>query len=317
MTFAIRRLQVQLQLNGTTFDSSGNDTLTIEGLRMTCTVTAYSGAGGSFQSNVQISIRGMLASDMSKLSTLGFASSVYKQNAINVYAGDDNAGMSLIFSGGIMSCNIDYNQMPDVSVEIVAFATANGQFSKIAASSFKGSVSAASMLQAICASATPPINFVNNGVTAKLENHAVAGTAEDQIREICKAVNCYRVLTPGNPQTLTIWPQGATIDDTVLDVNAENGMVGYPMYNVRGLDVVCEFNPNIRTGTQVKLSTSIAPPPAIPGSAAALRASSFGGVPGASGTYKVYSVVHDLSSEVPGGPWFTHIGLSGQNFNGQ
>jgi len=304
MSLVTRDIQVKLALNGDTFDGS-SDTLTLSGLRCRVKTLSYSGSVSSFNSQVQLRISGMLDRDMAKLSTLGFQDAIYTKNSIQVLAGDSEMGMTQIFSGSITSGLVDYNAMPDVGVDIIAFAGMNEQLTPIAASSYKGTMDVATMVQGICASVG--LQFVNHGVTQKLMNHACGGTAIDQIRDICLAAG---VLCLIKEKTVNIWPEGKALDETPILLSAATGLVGYPRYVLNGgLNVTSIFNPQIVVGGLVQTVSSIPKPgpgaPKINGQPA----------PGATGIYYVWSVEHELASQDPKGPWFTHAHMSVNNFN--
>lgn len=303
MSLVERRIDIKIALDGDTFDGS-NNALTLRGLRSTCQIKSYSGTAGTFASQLQMRINGMYGQDMAKLSTLGYTSGLYKRNLVSIFAGDDVNGMTQVFSGGITYGNVDYNSMPDVGVDIIASALANMQFDSIAASSYQGSMNVATMLEGIARSAG--LGFQNNGVTAKLSNHAVSGTANDQIRDICNAAGVIPYIENGK---LYIWPAGSTRDDTVVEIGPSNGLVGYPRYIVGGVEVTTLFNPEIQIGRRVKINSSIPPPSKNSPTNMGIP------LPGASGTFYAWSIDHDLSAQVPGGPWFSTIKLGANAFN--
>lgn len=291
MTFAARNITVQLQLNGDTFDEGG-DSLQLQNMRCRATIQSTIGGATPFAGQMQLQIWGMTASDMAKLSTLGFSSGLFNRNRIVVMAGDNVNGMTQVFSGSIYSASIDYNAMPDVCVEIEAYSQLPWKLQRIAATSQAGSVSVATLLQAIAASCSPPLAFVDKGVTSTISNPAYSGTPYDQISSICQDVACNYDIIDG---TLTIWPFGQVRDDVTLSTSSDNGMVGYPMYTGQGVDVVMEFNPQAQLGRKLVINTSIPKP----------GASNPPVIVGLPGTFYIYEVTHDLAAELPNGPWFT------------
>lgn len=290
MTFVRRDITIQLQLNGDKFDEGG-DTLVLKGVRCRATTQSTIGGATPFTGQMQMQIWGMTGSDMAKLSTLGLASGTYNKNLIQVMAGDSVSGMSLLFSGGIFSAYVDYNAMPDVCVEISAYASLPWQTQRIAASSAAGSVSIADLLQAIAANCSPALAFVNKGVTAVLANPAYQGSPSDQISSICQDALCNYEIVDG---TLTIWPWGKIKDDVTITTGSSSGMVGYPMYNAQGIDVIMEYSPQVQLGRKLTINTSVPKPGA-----------SNPPIAGLPGTFYIYEVVHDLAAELPNGPWFT------------
>lgn len=306
--FAARDLQVQLALNGSTFDGT-NDVLTLRGLRAWATVQATCGGATPFMSQAQIRLDGLLGSDMAQLSTLGLTSGYYTKNAIQVAAvttqPNGTSSSTIVFAGSIFGAFVDYNSQPLVGVVLSCSSTFAAQLPGLAPSSYKGSVAAASMLSAICAAANPPLQFVNNGVTAVLSNHAVGGSAMDQIVDICLATLTNYTI---ENQVLTIWPQGQTRDATIITVSPSTGLKGYPMYSAQGVDVEMEFNPDVALGRQMTVQSSIpAPGPNAP------TAPDGTNPIGANGTFYIYDVTHELSSNVPDGPWFTKAKLGTSN----
>jgi hypothetical protein len=297
MTFVKRSLLFEIQLQGDTFDSGGN-TLTLEGIRSRVTVQSWSGGNTAYGGHAVMQIWGMSPSDMAKISILGFDASRMGQNSITVLAGDDVTGnYSEVFSGNIFAAEIDYNSMPDVSITLTCSATLGQQVQPMPATSAPGSVNVATLLQSICAAANPPIQFTNNGVTAVLSNPAFAGSAKQQISQICIAAGIPYKMEPAN--TLTIWPRDKSVDGVTVQMDPAQGMVGYPRYSGLGLEVTMEFNPSLALGRQMTLSEPTSPSSGLPYP-----------VPGMPGTFWINGIAHDLSAELPGGPWFSIASLS-------
>lgn len=303
MSFTKRGLRYVIELNkGGLADSSdqatfdgGADKLDVRGLRSVASIQSVVGGDTAFGGSALLQLWGMKPSDMAQLSTLGFNMSRYNKNKITVYAydlGSENSQVE-VFTGGIFTARINYNAMPDVSLELECSATIGVQTQSVAGTSVQGSGDVAAMLHGICAACDPPLTLVNNGVTAKLANHAVGGSAFAQITDICCAAGVPHKFA-GN--TLTIWPNGTNVDGVVVTTGPENGMVGYPEYTQMGLDVTMEFNPEVQPGRQLQILKSTAANN-LP-------------VPGVPGTFWINMVAHELSSEMPDGPWFTHASVS-------
>ena len=307
MSFVARDITVQLSLAPTngTFDGQ-NNTLYLTGLRIRCTINATVGGATPFQGQMQCRIEGMRNEDMAQLSTLGLTNGYYTKNLITVFAGDMINGMSMVFTGSIFAAIVDYNSQPEVGIEISASNTLSSQIPPTGPSGFKGNVSVATMLQQICAANNPPLNFVNNGVTASLNNHSVGNSGANQIADICLAVP---INYDQSNETLTIWPIDGTRDNTPpIEIDSNSGMVGYPQYSAQGIDISMEFNPNVILGRQMTVTSSIP----TPGPNAPIAPA--GNVPiGASGTFWIYDVVHELHAQVPNGPWFTKAKLGTVN----
>jgi hypothetical protein len=303
MSFTKRGLRYVIELNkGGLADSNdqarfdgGADKLDIRGIRSVASIQSVVGGDTAFGGSALLQLWGMKPSDMAQLSTLGFNMSRYNKNKITVYAydiGGENNQVE-VFTGGIFTARINYNAMPDVSLELECSATIGVQTQSVAGTSGPGAMDVATMLQGICAACDPPLTLVNTGVTAKLANPAHSGSAFDQINGICCAVGVpYKI----QGDTLTIWPNGTNVDGVTVTTGPENGMVGYPEYTQMGLDVTMAFNPEVQPGRQLKILKSTAAND-LP-------------VPGVPGTFWINIAAHELSSEMPEGPWFTHASVS-------
>lgn len=306
MTFAKRGLSFTFRLNAGDaqqgrvsnyqFDN-GATKLTLNGLRSRVTCQSCIGGDTAFVGQALIQIWGMKPEDMAQLSILGFDLAKTGENTLSISAyGEGQANEVVVFSGGIFSAHINYNAMPDVSLELECYSSFNEQVRAIPGTSVRGAGDVATMLQGICAASNPPVTFVNHGVTAKLANPAYAGSQEQQISGICCDAGIPHTLHGG---TLTIWPNGTNIDGVVIQTGPEMGLVGYPEYTLNGLDVTMEFNPEVQLGRQLSINNAVAdwskPAPVVPG------------VPG---TFWINTVTHDLSCELPDGPWYTHASVS-------
>jgi hypothetical protein len=188
-----------------------------------------------------------------------------------------------------MQARLNYNATPDVSMEIDCYGAGDQQTQAIPATSVQGDGDVVTMLQSICAACDPPVKLVNKGISAKLSNPAYAGSAEQQIRSICLDSSTAYTLQGG---VLTIWDGNKNIDGVTIKVGPDSGMVGYPEYSLMGFDVTTGFSQEIQVGRQLSMQKSN-DPNALP-------------VPGIPGTYFIRMVEHELSSEMPDGPWFTH-----------
>ena len=313
MSFAKRGLSFTIRLNagdeqqGQTsnyqFDN-GATALTLRGLRSRVTCQSCIGGDTAFVGQGLIQIWGMKPEDMAQLSTLGFDQNKFGKNTVSISAyGVGQANEVVVFSGGIFSAHINYNAMPDVCLEMECWATMNLQTQPVPATSAKGSSDVAAMLQGICAACNPPLTFVNNGVSAVLANHACAGSPAQQIEDICTAAGIPYLISDG---TLYVWPKDQSRDGVVIQTGPEMGLVGFPEYTMFGLDVTMEFNPQVQLGRQLSINNAVAD-----------WSKSAPVVPGVPGTFWINTVTHDLSCELPDGPWYTHASVSNQQVVGR
>jgi hypothetical protein len=152
------------------------------------------------------------------------------------------------------------------------------------ASTFPGSVDAAEVLQQLAGQAG--LNFVNNGVSVQLSKPYYSGAIRTQIQECIEDAGISGIIDDG---TLTIWPGNGARAGSVPLISPETGMVGYPTYTGTGIVVNTMFNPNVLSGAEVEVKSSL---------------------PQACGHWNVVTLVHDLESEVPNGKWFTQMQLA-------
>lgn len=300
MSFTKRGLSFVITLgDGGSGFSGGASTLSLAGLRSRVTAQSCIGGDTAFAGHAMIQIWGMKPEDMARLSILGFDQAKIGKNSITASAYDIGQGNDVtVFAGGIFNARINYNAMPDVSLELDCWASIDEQTQAIPATSAQGSTDVSALLQGICAACSPPLTFVNHNVTAVLSNHAVAGSPAQQIEDICVAAGVCYSLQGG---TLTIWPKDQSTDGVIVTTGPGMGLVGYPEYSMVGIDVAMEFNPEVQLGRQLTINTG----PNVPV------------VPGLPGTFWINIVSHDLSCELPGGPWFTHASVSNQQIVGR
>ena len=306
MGFVKRHLKYVIKLNSGSFDlpinsketfDDGSTVLTLDGLRSVASIQTVQGGLSPFVGRGLIQLWGMKPSNMAKLSTLGFDIARMGKNALWVFAynGDDSSNATQVFAGTIQTARLNYNAMPDVLLELDCYGAGDQQTQAIPGTSVQGDGDVATMLQGICAACNPPVTFVNKGVTAKLVNHAVGGSAFDQIDDICRAAPGIAYTLQGG--VLTIWNANETIDGVSVDTGPDLGMVGYPEYNRMGFDITTQFNPEVQVGRFLNLKASQAP-----------NAVSVPGIP--SSNLFILMAEHELSSEMPDGPWFTHAHVS-------
>jgi hypothetical protein len=230
----------------------------------------------------------MTLSQMNDLSTLGLTVAtgvnVVFNNSILVEAGDDDAGMSVVFYGTIYAAWADVQSMPDCPFHVTANIGAYEAAKPVPPSSYRGLVDVATVLSGIATLAG--WNFENSGVNVKVWNPYLPGTARDQAYAIAQHANVNIIIDGGVPGTLAIWPKGAARNGAVPLISPDTGMIGYPTYTRQGIVVTTLFNPNINFGQNVQIKSSLSP---------------------ANGTWNVSSLTHTLDTEVPRGNWFTRF----------
>lgn len=291
MTFAKRKIDVRFILgaNVGTFEESGTNAVDLKGLRVELSLV---NTMGNAMNQLDITLYGMTQSLMNKLTVLqnGWIKGIYNQIEVTVGQGDD---MALIFVGAISQGWADYSNAPDVGFVVQAYGGGASIFASPPALSYKGTISASSIATAIAAQMKPPLTLENDGVDVQLTDVNLPGDPMTQLRKLAEAAH-FNWTTDDALAVLAIWPIGQTRQTAMVDVKAETGLVGYPSFNDMGIIFSTLFNPAMRVGGNIQMTSAVTP---------------------ANGKWAPFNIQHDLQSEVPDGRWFTHV--QAQHFIGE
>lgn len=268
-----KNLVVLFKLNDATF-SNGTDTKICEGLRMIVNVDGNPPPDG-FSANM--TIFGMNEHDMKLIASI---SRILAQSIdIQIYASDSKNAQMAIFSGLIFDARITYNNMPNVGLYVSAFAANRLKLIQYPPVSYKEVVKAQDVLEGIAKFAG--LDFENQGINEVIVNCYLTDSVATNIDIICKNKNI-RYSIENNK--LTIWKDKRKAPIPLI--NVENGLVSYPDPGVTGIYFTCRYNSNIRFGSLVDIKSSSTQ---------------------CNGRFHVLSLNHNLSYELPGGPWFTTV----------
>ncbi|ACR29227.2 baseplate hub protein [Burkholderia glumae] len=276
MSFTRKRIDVTIQLGTGQFGDTGSSKVTITGLRVQALLNSY---GSEAMSDVQARIYGLPLSMINQLTTVGPINTAYRNNTLELAAGDDEHGMSVVYSGTIGEAWGDFAGAPEVALNVIGWAGLFQAVKPVGASSYLGSVDAATVMQDLAN--MMGLAFENNGVSVQLAYPYFPGTALAQVRACARAADINYSIERG---TLAIWPRNGARAGDIPTISTATGMVGYPRFTSKGIAVQCEFNRSIRQGGQVKVESILQV---------------------ASGTWNVFGVTHALESETPNGSWYT------------
>ena len=268
--------RTQKSVQPTFAGSNGSSEITLSGHRM---LASISKAGGALMSELNLQVFGMSLSVMNDLSTLGMLPGFVSNNTITLNAGDTNA-TSMTFQGSIVNAWVDFDGV-NVSFRVLAQAGAYQAVQNIPASSYQGTADAADIIENLAGQMG--LQFENNGVSVKLSNPYLSGSARTQFETVKYAAGINGIIDNG---VLAIWPKGGSRASGNPLISPSTGLIGYPGFNQQGIAVNTLFNPNVVFGGEIQIQSSITP---------------------ACGTWRVYAIDHDLSCEMPGGPWFSRI----------
>ena len=274
--------------NGT-FAESGTNTVKLTGLRASAHIVK---AGNASLGELNLRLWGMTLSKMNDLSTLGLRFDLgglgVFNNSVLVEAGDDDAGMSVVFYGTIYAAWVDFAEMPDVAFHLTAYIGAWEAMAPVPPTSYAGLADVATIMSGLATLAG--LNFNNNGVTDKfLMDPYLPGTALEQINRVAVHAGINFDIDGGGPRkTLTIWPEGGSRGGLIPLISRDTDMIVYPAYTRSGIVVTTVYNPSIQFGGRVKIVTDLASA-------------------NASGEWIVMILTHTLEAEVPHGAWRTRF----------
>jgi len=242
-------------------------------------------AGLQMRGTLRAQIYGVSQSDMNAITTIQWKpGTIIGNNKVDVYA-IDGAQETLVFSGNIVNAWANYNSMPDVFLMIQAQTAYHAQLTPVAPRSYKGSVDVASVMGQIAQSIG--FTFENNGVTTQLSGVYLPGTDMDQALSLAQQAGIDLYV---DDTVLAITPSDQARGTTPIpELSPDSGNVGYPTFDGVGVNLQILFNPAVKFGGVVKLTTSVK------------------SINDISSQWIVTSITHRLESEKPGGAWFTTV----------
>lgn len=281
MSFVERRIRLTFLLGEGDFGNSGFNQSTYEGLRVSATVTKN---GGVSMSQLSMRVYGMSLSAMNRLSTLGKPLTDGRNNKVRVEAGDDEIGYTTVFIGTISQAWADMNDQANAALVVTAHSGLLDALRPTPPSSYTGPTSVSNIMASLAQEMG--YQFEDGGVQVTLASPYLSGTPRMQAEAVAQAAGINWVI---DDETLAIWPAGGTRGGLIPLLSPDTGLINYPAFTQNGLALTVLFTPSITFGGQVQVESSLTP---------------------ANGTWTVFSVTHELESEMPGGKWFTQLECS-------
>jgi hypothetical protein len=229
---------------------------------------------------------------------------VRANNTVLVKAGDKTNGMSVVFFGYTTSTWKNLDGAPETFLNITAYSSALGAVVPSPPSSFPGTADVGQIMSGLAK--LLGTSFENDGVNVKVSNAYLCGSALQQAEALARMANINMTQDlHSNPPTLAIWPRNGVRGGVVPFISPGSGLIGYPTYQDLRIRFRCIFNPNIALGALIKMdTTSGGPEPPLPQNATQQQLRDAG----PNGYWNVNTpLVHDLSSQIPDGPWFTDV----------
>lgn len=278
-TFTQKQITLTIALGTGSFGETGKNTVTLSGLRASAIIEKF---GAPTFNTATIRVYGVPLDIMNKISSLWLPMPLTRQNFITVTAGDAINGMPVVFQGDIWTAWSNLGNQPDASLDIFSRAALADSMKPVPPRSYTGPTDVAVIMAGLAEQMN--LTFENNGVQGIiLSNPYLPGTATQQALSAADAANINLAF---DDVTLAIWPKTGSRGGTIPLISADAGMIGYPVYNGSGISVKTIYNPAIKFGSQIKVSSSIT---------------------AASGIWNVWRLTHNLQAQTPGGLWQSEI----------
>ena len=281
--------EIGAQFTAANGQSAGN-VLTVEGARTKVRIEKNSGGRTS---HAEVNVYGLTLDHMRALSRINAAQMVMLKNDIEILVSDPtnpaNAPTS-VFHGQITMGEIDISNEPDSALVVSASAGLYYAVAPAAGNSYSGAVPVTTVLssRAQLMNLTPDFRGITG--TPMLSDPHLSGSLMTQVQEICEAAGLNLFI---DGQTMYVYDRHGSIPvatgTSIPIVSAATGMIGYPSVSAMGVAVKTLFSPFLNMGQQVKIESTL---------------------PYAAGEFGIYSLVHDLESQVPDGKWETSFHCS-------
>ena len=279
MAYKQRSIRLEVINTNSTFDESGNNTISISNAKVHVSLQASGGSRAGTTANVNITGLGLeLIALLSFKAQGNYSEAIPGHLQLKIYVPDDMGQEVELFSGFMYTSIANMNATPDPILSITATGNTDLQHISSPPYSHRGSTPVADIITAICNSVGYTAKLVGLDGKVLVDPH-FEGDVYEQLRQVCKVSGLQLDVTP---PTITVWPEGNTKDDIVPLVSPEHGMIGYPIFSNGGIMFQTQFSSLLAVGRLVKIQTSL---------------------PHASGIYSMTSVQHELSTWDTGGVW--------------
>lgn len=175
-----KRLRFVITLGSASFDSKGDNQITLEGYRSTADIDL---AGGIQMGELRAKIYGVSASDMNAITSFAYRVEAVEPNTLVAYA-IDGTSETIIYTGNIVRAWPDFNSPPDVFLHIQGVSCALNMIRAVPPRSYSGDIDVAVVMGQIAA--TMGMTLENNGVDQKLTDVYLDGTGMTQAFDLAR-----------------------------------------------------------------------------------------------------------------------------------
>ena len=275
-SFTKKQLEARITLAEGGFSTRDGGTANTKVVRLGMDVDIQK-PGGKEKNKAKVSIHNLPLDDMEVLTTLAFQPLQVSKNVIAVYAGDEEHGMSLAFSGDIVAAVPNFNAAPDPTFEIDCITGYVASVTPVPPLTGSGAQDVAQLLSELAAQMG--LSFVNRGVSVVVRNPALVGGPMQQAQELAAAARISLIVDDGE---MVIAPPGVLRSDDGASTPVwrdRTGLFRYPSFTNEGIEVVGLYEPRLQLGGPLRIESV---------------------VPKASGLWQIFSLTHKLQANYPG-----------------
>lgn len=284
-------LKATINLNGKdkTFTAHNqSNVLESQGLRIQCAIQF---GGGAVSPTATIKIYGLELQNMLDLMRIQWNTMSAILNTIRIdFQEEGDTTFTKVYEGNITFAKINFEGTPDVSLDIQSQMAIVEQLRPQDPITFLNDTDAATMIEQIAKSMN--FQFENTKKASKIiaNGGTYEGSNLDKIKKIAQAAD-FDVYIEQN--LIAICPKGFARDIKVPIISPKNGLIGYPVPDIRGITFRCLFNPLVRFGGIVTIKDSI--------------------LTTCNGDWRVYGCTIMLESNFQGGKWEMEVSASPKN----
>lgn len=281
-SFQRRRLRITFQLVTGAFDKEGEpDTIVLEDFRSQVHIDA---PGGWQYATARASIYGIGKDALDRLTFINYQSLDFQRNTMKIEATDDNGQFAVVFLGEVFQAIPDYNSMPNVPLVVEAFSGLIGKLAATNSKTYPGRQNVSAIMEELAKEMG--YTFENNGVDTVVVDQVLLGSAFEKAYRLADIAGIQMWDSPED-RILAIAPAGKHRENIpVTEYSISRGLVGFPNRLHIGIMFQALFRVTTRHGAAIEMKSE---------------------VPGCNGKWYITSMSHILSSETPGGPWFSQI----------
>lgn len=285
-SFTAKNLRVTFILGGTNqvFPGTNSNTLQLQNMRMSARIQAVV----KLAVQAEFRVWGMKSADMNALSVIWAQAPVVNNHLMIIEAnstGREN-GWVQVFKGTIIEGQPDFRDAPNVPMTVLASTGYFGlKITPAQSTSFPGEVPIAQIAANLVAQMGKPWTFLDGGATGVLHNQYLDGPLWDQLAKACAAAKADFYIQ-GDEVLVTPFAKPRK-DRPAVALSPTSGLVGYPMFERSGLNVLALYNPAFVCGSPLDISSP--------------------DVPAATGRWYPYAISLQLESKLPHGAWFASM----------